>query len=334
LTESEPRAKGCDHPTGCHTGTVPLFASATVGARYWVLVEHPGPWARSVAETALPEPVADLVARAGELGVRVQLIRRPGERRSRRANPVAETAAATGGGDAEKPFHVLVAYAVGDRPWLAEGWLADLRDLDLRSLVAGAVPESCILKDEPVFLVCTHAKRNACCARIGLPLARALGAELPGLVWETSHVGGDRYAANLVCLPHGLYYGSMSQAAAIAAASAYRRGEIVLDRFRGRAGIPEPLQAAEHFVRSLTGELSVGGVAVESSRPDGDATEIVISSGGARYRVVVERTVFTPPCGTACAETITTYRLASLDRLDPDQYALAYSSLGSGEHHG
>ncbi|MFO7252702.1 MAG: hypothetical protein DIU60_018325, partial [Actinomycetes bacterium] len=143
---------------------MPLFASATVGARYWVLVEHPGPWARSVAETALPEPVADLVARAGELGVRVQLIRRPGERRSRRANPVAETAAATGGGDAEKPFHVLVAYAVGDRPWLAEGWLADLRDLDLRSLVAGAVPESCILKDEPVFLVCTHAKRNACCA--------------------------------------------------------------------------------------------------------------------------------------------------------------------------
>ena len=227
-----------------------------------------------------PGAVADLVAaRRGA--------RRPGPAHPQargaafaQSEPGAETAAATGGGDAEKPFHVLVAYAVGDRPWLAEGWLADLRDLDLRSLVAGAVPESCILKDEPVFLVCTHAKRNACCARIGLPLARALAAELPGLVWETSHVGGDRYAANLVCLPHGLYYGSMSQAAAIAAASAYRRGEIVLDRFRGRAGIPEPLQAAEHFVRSLTGELSVGGVAVESSRPDGDATETVVSSGG------------------------------------------------------
>jgi Uncharacterized protein conserved in bacteria containing thioredoxin-like domain len=321
---------------------VPLFASATVGARHWLLLEHTGPWARTVAESALPEPLAALVRRAGELGVRTQLIRRPGVRRSRRAEratePAGETvtgpAAGAGADGGAGRFHVLVGYAAGDDPWLAEGYFADPNDLDLDSLVSGVVPESCILVTEPVFLVCTHAKRNACCARIGLPLARALAAELPGKVWETSHVGGDRYAANLVCLPHGLYYGSMSQAAAIAAASAYRRGEIVLDRFRGRAGIPEPLQAAEHFVRSLTGELSVGGVAVESSRPDGDVTETVVSSGGVRYRVVVERTVFTPPCGTACAETITTYRLASLDRLPSDQYALACSSSGGGEHHG
>jgi len=334
LFESAPRARGCDHPTGCHTGNVPLFASATVGARYWLLIEHTGPWARTVAESALPEPVAALVRRADELGVRTQLIRRPGVRRSRRAEQAGDAAGEARAHGADERFHVLVGHAAGDDPWLAEGYFADPMDLDLDSLVHGVVPESCILVTEPVFLVCTHAKRNACCARIGLPLARALAAELPGKVWETSHVGGDRYAANLVCLPHGLYYGSMSQAAAIAAASAYRRGEIVLDRFRGRAGIPEPLQAAEHFVRSLTGELSVGGVAVESSRPDGDVTETVVSSGGVRYRVVVERTVFTPPCGTACAETITTYRLASLDRLPSDQYALACSSSGGGEHHG
>jgi hypothetical protein len=313
---------------------VPLFASATVGARHWVLIEHAGPWARTPAETALPESAAALVRRAEEYGVRAQLIRRPGERRSRRAEGVARPGPGGGPHDAPKPFRVLVAYAAGEDPWVAEGSFHDLMDLDLGALVRGVLPESCILVDEPVFLVCTHAKRNACCARIGLPLARALDAELPGRVWETSHVGGDRYAANLVCLPHGLYYGSMSQAAAIAAASAYRRGEIVLDRFRGRAGIPEPLQAAEHFVRSLTGELSVGGVAVESSRSDGDVTETVVFGGGVRYRVVVERTVFTPPCGAACADTITTYRLAALDRLMSDRYALACGSSRSGEHHG
>ncbi|MEV5407650.1 sucrase ferredoxin [Thermopolyspora sp. NPDC052614] len=313
---------------------MPLFASATVGARFWLLIEHAGPWARTLAECALPERLAALVRRAEEFGVRTQLIRRPGERRSRRADDVAGPVSGGGGRGDGGRLHVLVAYATGEDPWVAEGSFEDPMDLDLGALVRGVVPESCILVSEPVFLVCTHAKRNACCARIGLPLARALAAELPDRVWETSHVGGDRYAANLVCLPHGLYYGSMSQAAAIAAASAYRRGEIVLDRFRGRAGIPEPLQAAEHFVRSLTGELSVGGVAVESSRSDGDVTETVVFGGGVRYRVVVERTVFTPPCGMACADTITTYRLASLDRLTSDRYALACGSSRSGEHRG
>ena len=63
------------------------------------------------------------------------------------------------------------------------------------------------------------------------------------------------------------------------------------------------------------GELAIGGVAVEPSRSDGAVTEAIAHGGGVRYRVVVERTVFAAPCGAACDDTITTYRLASLDRL-------------------
>ncbi|MET8143416.1 sucrase ferredoxin [Sphaerisporangium sp. NPDC005288] len=274
---------------------MPVLASATTGARFWLLVEHSGPWASHLPDCELPEAVHALIRRAADLGVRAQLIRRPLHRRA-----------------APGPVHVMVADSTAEVPWLAEGHFDDPSDLDLGSLVRGVVPESCILVKEPVFLVCTHARRNACCARIGLPIARVLGESQPGRVWETTHVGGDRYAANLVCLPHGLYYGSMSQAAAIAAANAYRHGEIVLDRFRGRAGIPEPSQAAEHFVRVQTGELSVGGVAVESTRSDGDVTEAIVRHGDVRFRVVVERAAFTP-CGTACADTIATYRLAALE---------------------
>jgi hypothetical protein len=276
---------------------VPTLASATVGARFWLLIEHAGPWASHLSDCALPAEIHELIERATALGVRPQLIRSPGRRTA-----------------AKPPYRVMVADTTSKVPWIAEGVFENLGDLDLGSLMRGVVPESCILVKEPVFLVCTHARRNACCARIGLPIARVLGESLPGRVWETTHVGGDRYAANLVCLPHGLYYGSMSQAAAIAAANAYRHGEIVLDRFRGRAGIPEPSQAAEHFVRAHTGELSVGGVAVESTRSDGDATEAIVRRGDVRFRVVVERAVFTP-CGTACADTIATYRLAALEPL-------------------
>ncbi|GAA3467027.1 hypothetical protein GCM10018965_015790 [Nonomuraea roseola] len=297
--------RGCDHPAGAHTGDVPTLASATVGARMWLLIEHDGPWASHLENCDLPTDIAELVRRASERGIRPQLIRRPGRRTRQRG----------------QGLRVLVGYAAGENPWLAGGVIAGPDDLDLDAVMAGVVPESCILEDEPVFLVCTHAKRNACCARIGLPLARRLAEVLPDRVWETSHVGGDRYAANLVCLPHGIFYGSMSQAAAIAAANAYRSGEVILDRYRGRAGIPEPSQAAEHFARVHTGELSVGGVAVESSRSEGDVTEAIVRCGEVRFQVVVEPSVFQAPCGTACAETITTYRLVSLDRLAPVRYA-------------
>jgi hypothetical protein len=49
-----------------------------------------------------------------------------------------------------------------------------------------------------------------CCARLGVPLAQALAARHPGPVWETTPVGGHRFAANLVLLPHGLYYGPVT----------------------------------------------------------------------------------------------------------------------------
>ncbi|WP_327046707.1 sucrase ferredoxin [Microbispora sp. NBC_01189] len=297
-------ANGCEHPAACHTGDAPVLASATKKGRFWLLIEHAGPWAAEIEESRLPDDVRTLVARARTLGIRPQLIRRPGRREAR-------------GGR----LHVYLAAAAVDDPWLAEAFPERPDDLDLRSLVHGVVPESCILVNEPMFLVCTHGRHNACCARLGLPLARFLSENLPGEVWETTHVGGDRYAANLVCLPHGLYYGSMSQAAAIAAANAYRHGEVVLDRFRGRAGIPEPLQAAEHFVRAHTGEISVGGVAVESSRSVGDSTVCVVhcttGRGTSRFRVVVEPTVFSAPCGMTCADGIPTYRLAELSPLMP-----------------
>ena len=61
--------------------------------------------------------------------------------------------------------------------------------------------------DEPVLLVCTHGRHDTCCALRGRPVAAALAQRWPDWTWECSHVGGDRFAANLVLLPDGAYYG-------------------------------------------------------------------------------------------------------------------------------
>ena len=113
-----------------------------------------------------------------------------------------------------------------------------------------------------MFLVCTHGLRSTCCARFGGPLAQALAARHPGQVWESTHVGGHRFAANLVILPHGLYYGPVGLEAAAAAISAYQRGTVTPGRYRGRAGQPKPIQETEHELLRADRALAVApGVA-------------------------------------------------------------------------
>jgi hypothetical protein len=243
---------GCEHGAECHDGTEPSVASAPETSRAWLLIEHPGPWPAEPAETLLPAPLDALVAFAAALGVRVQMIRRPGRR------PASDLR------------NVFVGWTAGTGPWLRRQELsagsAALTELDLKELSTGIPPAFGWPADEPVFLVCTHGRRNACCARLGAPLAQALGVRHPGQVWETTHVGGHRFAANLVILPHGLYYGPVGVAAATGAIGAYRQGTITPTRYRGRAGQPKATQEAEYARLAHTGsleltELELAGVA-------------------------------------------------------------------------
>jgi len=228
----------CEHGAECHSGAEPSAASAPEASRAWLLIEHPGPWPHEAAEAAQPAPLAALVKSAGEFGLRVQLIRRPGRRQV---------------GDVRTVF---LGWTAGTEPWLRRAEMSasapELAERDLKELAAGIVPSFGAGWDDPVFLVCTNGKRSACCARFGAPLAQALAARHPGQVWETTHVGGHRFAANLVILPHGLYYGPVSVGLAAAAIDAYQRGAVVAERFRGRAGQPRAEQEAE-YARLLEG---------------------------------------------------------------------------------
>jgi len=112
--------------------------------------------------------------------------------------------------------------------------------------------------DHPLFLVCTHGKHDACCARHGRPLYQAL-AELAedDWVWQVSHVGGDRFAGNLVALPGGLYFGRVTPAAAWPVLEDYLAGRIRLEHYRGRAAYSFAEQAAERAVRESAGLLGL-----------------------------------------------------------------------------
>ncbi|GAA3923708.1 hypothetical protein GCM10023085_01180 [Actinomadura viridis] len=294
------RRNSCDHCPGSHSGERPCLASATAKARSWLLIEHPGPWPVRIEDLTDPAPIAEAVRAARAAGVRPQLIRRPGRRRG------------------VPPVQVYAGYSSGDEVWLEGRELADpaeLAGLDLRALAAGRRPGFGEPVGEPVLLVCTHGKRNACCARTGAPLARHLASRFGAFVWETTHVGGDRYAANLVCLPHALYYGDLGPEEATAAVEAYLNGEVRLERLRGRAGQPEPVQAAEHFLRAHCSIFDVDGVTVESVTGT-SPYEAVARARGNRYRLIIESAVQADPCGSECSEKLGTYFVRDITLLN------------------
>lgn len=101
----------------------------------------------------------------------------------------------------------------------------------------------------PIYLVCTHGKRDKCCAKYGKPVYDYLRKNVGDRVWRASHVGGDRFAANLVCLPHSLYYGRVTPEQALELVNKYEQGELELGSMRGRSCYPKLTQAAEIFVR-------------------------------------------------------------------------------------
>lgn len=217
----------------------PLAGTAPT-ALGWLCVEQGGAWGRRAQrESGLdPEVGQHLLAASDDVPVRFQLIRRP-------AGGAAGTAAAG-------TRTVLLAHC-GAQPWLEVVEVDDVRDLlDLDPAVcASPTPPAIGTREEaPRYLVCTHAKRDRCCATWGRPIADTLAALHPEQSWEISHVGGHRFAANLVVLPHGSVHGGLDVAGAVRVVDLAAAGRVDLSSWRGRAGVPRPAQAAELFLRT------------------------------------------------------------------------------------
>ncbi len=139
--------------------------------------------------------------------------------------------------------------------------------------------------------MCTHGRHDACCAELGRPTVAALTASHPEQTWEVSHIGGDRFAANLLVLPEGLYYGRVTPEAAPALADRHRSGHLDLDLLRGRSGLPFPVQVAEVAARRVAGATGLRDLRVLSVRRDGDRVRRTPRGGrrgvrraGAAYR--------------------------------------------------
>lgn len=232
----------------------PMLGTAFPAARL-LLVEQPGPWgARGLRDSRFGAAAATaLEARAARSGVRVQAVRRPGR----------------------TPAAAVRHWALVDTRDGSESlrWGTFETPDELLGLpLDGSVGE---LDARPLYLVCAHSKHDTCCALRGRPVAAALEAAGPGRVWECSHLGGDRFAANVLVLPSGLLYGRVLPFAAAEFVAAAEAGEVVGALLRGRVGLPAVAQAALAFAHEHLALRRRRDLRVRSASPVRDGTATV-----------------------------------------------------------
>jgi hypothetical protein len=259
--------------------------------RAFLLVEHPGPWGQAaLRDAALPgNLLAGLRRRSASAKVRVLMIRRHQQR-------------------GQDGVRVFAAHAHPARPWLETVRLDshhDVLDLDLEALGAGRSP-GLTPHPAPLFCVCTHGRHDACCAERGRPVAAALSRSHAEQTWEVSHVGGDRFAGNLLVLPDGLGYGRVTPDSVTALADAHLAGRITPANLRGRSGYPMPVQVAELAVRRELDEWRTDALRL-AARPEvaGEEWRARFAAGdGTVLEVTVHRSTSAVSHRLTCSATL------------------------------
>lgn len=266
------------------------LAGTAPNDRAFLLIEHPAPWGRKALEESkvLPESVRVAIAeRAAAAGVRVQLVRR-------------HRAPQTPGG-----FRVFMAYVDPAAPWVGTAVFSapeELLELSFDDLASG-VPAPLEPHTEPLFLVCTNGRRDLCCAELGRPLVAAVDAEYPELTWETTHLGGHRFAGAMLVLPAGLSYGRVTETDGLRLARLALEGRLDPAFLRGRTAYPPAVQAAEVAVLSRLGADRIDTLELAGVEEDGDESRVTFTEADAKHSVLVTR-VPGPAVRQSCADLV------------------------------
>ena len=235
----------------------PLYGSAPQ-RRIWLLLEVNAPWgAQALADSQLPSAVRTHLERylAATPEAGILFIRQPVTHAGLR-------------------FFLAVGDAVA--PALFQFTLAHYEDLlafDFAALADGQQPEK--RDEQALFLVCTHGKRDQCCALAGMPMFTALREQVGARAWRCSHIGGHRFSPTVLFLPEGLCYGRMPPEAAASVVDAHLAGQLEPRWLRGRCAWPAQVQAAAALLRQRDGLRDINGLQLLEEREVGEQRWVV-----------------------------------------------------------
>jgi hypothetical protein len=258
-----------------------LLAGTASRADRFILIEHPTPWPHKALDAFSDDLRAALASACEAASAKLLLIRRPGERFP--AN----------GRYPQRWERRWAVYDVKQRRSLWGQWSTES---DLNELVTTATSApSDRWSADPVVLVCAHARHDACCGVRGRPVAATLAEARGDLVWESTHVGGHRFAANVVLPLDGTYYGRVQADTAVDVVDAHlEKSEVAGDHVRGFSWMAPAAQAVAVEAHRRWGPASANAIETSS----------VVALGPERWRVELTARDVLPSVITAEVEQV------------------------------
>lgn len=256
----------------------------------WIILTHRSTWrAKALTDNNLPVPVQNWLdaqvaafAAAG-LKARPQFARQSGQ------------GAAAG---------ITLFVARGGELWRFDA--ADERELPSLDLTSESnLAARCRRVREPQYFVCTNGQRDVCCSRFGLPVYARLRDRVGARAWQTTHVGGHRFAANVLALPQGALYGRLEPDAVDGFLAAVEAGQLAKPHLRGRSALPGEAQAAEALLDEPALEVLECGEG-----------RVVLRSASGRHAVTVTPTASAgvlASCGDDALQEAVAYRASRVD---------------------
>jgi hypothetical protein len=244
-----------------------------------LIVHQPGAWGpRGLVESRCdPEVARRIDAAAAAQGMRLQATRRPGKHEP---------------GVPEGGYDVGIADTTAAVPAITWWRVDDLAEIATE--LEGGWPRLAPVGVDtaPLYLVCAHGKHDPCCALRGRPIAQAIQRLRPGRVWETTHLGGDRFAANVLVLPTGELYGRVTEQLVPDLVETADAGRILPAQLRGQIGLSSIAQAALIFAHQQLGIQERGALSARSVRRiDDEHSEVTIDAPQTKLVVAVESAV-------------------------------------------
>lgn len=210
----------------------------------------------------MPEAVLASLTAIREQGWRVQLIDRRGEDYSARRVFTPMSGLEYTASDEQLP---ALLDALIDNELKAEPWRS------------GPAPDH-------LLLCCTHGKVDRCCAKFGNAAYQAICAETKAQgygfdVWECSHVGGCRLAANILSLPSIRMYGRVTPETVPGLLAAEALDRPYLPCFRGIAELSSLGQCADIAARRWLEDqrIPVDCVSVTAEDEPEDPSEVDVT---------------------------------------------------------
>ncbi|MFT3904551.1 MAG: sucrase ferredoxin [Niabella sp.] len=200
----------------------------------------------------------------------------------------------------------------------------DVKDASTIDIAPHIEVDETVWEHKSFFAVCTNGKKDKCCSKFGFPVYKFFEGhtdETDMEVWECTHVGGDRFAANVVCLPEGIYYGRVLVEDVEPILSDMQRGKIYMPNYRGLSTLSFFEQSVEYYLREYLQNFNIRfPFEIADRETEGNIITIFINlHAKGIYRMVLEKEVIPYPhfltCKSNTKGNITKYLLKEVEEL-------------------